>query len=361
MKENILKLAEENEMLKNTLEMPENLKNALEKIRIKGHFEVEEISNITFVGMGGSGIIGNIILDWLEHKIPIPIKVWKDYRLPAYIDSRSLVIAISYSGNTEEVLSSVIEAIKRKSNIIAITSNGKLEKLHLKKNFPLIKVPKNFQPREALPYLFIAALYALNQAYKIPTYKKEVKNTIETLEKIKNQIVKEGRQSTAFKIANKIMGKNTIIYAYKPFRGAALRFKQQLNENSKQWAKVEILPEACHNEIVGWSENEQVYQNMKVIMIRDKDELENEVTKARIEAFKEEISRKNIEIIEIKAKGTTTLSRIFSIIYMGDLISILLALLKGIDPKRIEPITRLKNKLKSVGYIDEILKEYLQS
>lgn len=358
MQANLLKLAEENEMLKNTLEMPENLQEALKKTWMTSRLRVDEISNITFIGMGGSGIIGNIILDWLEEKIDIPIKLWKDYELPAYINSKSLIIAISYSGNTEEVLSAVIEAMKRKSSIIAITSNGILEKLHLKKNFPLIKVPPKFQPREALPYLFIAALKALNQIHVIPTYETEIKKTIQTLKEIRKQIIQQ-KDDTVFKIANKIIRKNTVIYTYKPFRGAALRFKQQLNENSKQWAKIEIIPEACHNEIVGWSENKKLYQNMKVIMIRDKQE--KQTIKTRIEAFKEEISRKNVEILEIKAKGTTTIEKIFSIIYQGDLISILIALIKGVNPKSIEPIVRLKNKLKSIGYIDEILEEYLQS
>lgn len=358
MKRGILDLAKENEMLKNALEMPLNLRKALEKTRIIGEFKAENINNTTFIGMGGSGIVGDVILDWLEEKISIPIKVWKNYGLPAYINSKSLIIAISYSGNTEEVLSAMIEALKRKSKIIAITSDGKIEEIFKRKNYPLIRVPRNFQPREAFPYLFVSALHALNKAHIITPYENQVRETIKVLEKIKNEVIKE--EDTIHKVTNKIARKNVVIYAYKPFRGAALRFKQQLNENSKQWSKVEILPEACHNEIVGWSENKQVFSDMKVVIIRDKEEFENEVTKTRIEAFKEEISRKDVEIIEIRTDGTTPLSRIFSVIYRGDLISILIALSKGINLESIEPITRLKSRLKAVGYVDKVLKEYLQ-
>lgn len=354
---NILKLANENTMLKNALEMPSRIEDALRMTRITGTFRAIDIQNITIVGMGGSGIIGNIVQDWLEDIIPVPIKTWKNYGLPAYVNSKSLIIAISYSGNTEEVLSATIEALKRKSNIIAITSNGKLEKLHIKNNFPCIKVPKNFQPREALSYLLIAALHILNLTYRIPQYEVEIKNAIKTLREIKNAIIEEGNENIVFQTAKKIKGKNITIYAYKPFRAAAIRFKQQLNENSKQWAKVEIIPEACHNEIVGWSERKEAYRNMKVIIIRD--QIEAPFIKTRIDAFKDEISNKNIEIIEIRAKGNKTLSKILSTIYIGDLISILTAILKGVNPEEIEPITRLKEKLKSIGFIDKIIGEYL--
>ncbi|MCS7385608.1 MAG: bifunctional phosphoglucose/phosphomannose isomerase [archaeon GB-1867-005] len=348
----MLPTLKQNEMYLKAIETPKHLERALNQLEIQGMVE-GEVDNIVIAGMGGSGVIGNIILDWLEDSSPIPIITWKNYGLPAWADTKTYVLAISYSGNTEEVISAVAEALKRKCKLTLITSNGILENLASSRKIPIIRIPKGYQPREALPYLLTAAIIALDNLEIIGNWREEMQKTIETLKRIKEEL--ENKPEIARQIAEKIKDHQAIIYAYKPLRGAALRFKQQLNENGKSWAKVEIIPEAGHNEIVGWRAEKNSLTNLKAIFIRDV--FESKMMNARISAFKEEIERAGVEAIDIKARGREVLSRIMSVIYLCDLTSIYLALIKGVDPSNIEPIKNLKEKIKSTGYLQELMKQ----
>ena len=349
-----LQMIKKNKMYQNAIATPNHLELALKQLKLQGEID-EDFDKIIIAGMGGSGVIGNIILDWLESSTPTLIHTWKDYSLPAWANSKTLVIAISYSGNTEETISAVLEALNKNCKLAIITSNGILEKLASKRNIPIVKVPSGYQPREALPYLLTAALITIGEARILGNWQNQLQKAIETLKIMRRELEDEGGK--ARQIADTIKNHAVVIYAYKPLRAAALRFKQQLNENSKSWAKVEIIPEAGHNEIVGWRAEKDALSNLKAIFIRDA--LESKVMEARVAAFKEEVERAGVESIDIKARGREVLSRIMSIIYLCDVTSIYLAAMKGVDPLNIEPISNLKEKLKSTGYLKELISNFV--
>lgn len=340
-------------MFNTAFNLSDHIENAFKKLEIEGEIAPKNINKIVIVGMGGSGIIGNILSDWLEMKIKIPIFLWKDYNLPSWIDSNTLILAISYSGNTEEVLSSIIYAIKRKCQIVGITSNGMLLQLASKYNFPIIKIPQGYQPREAIPYLLSGGIIALCETNIIKREKvnEEVDEVLKTLNEMKIELKKDFNK--IIQLARNLCKSHIVIYTYKPLRAAALRFKQQLNENSKCFAKVEFLPEAGHNEIVGWKADDKVLTNIKVVFLRDL--IENEVMSARIKAFIDEIKNRNVKFYEVYARGNNILTRILSLIYIGDLTSITIAVIKGIDPIEIEPIRKLKKLVKATGYLSKLM------
>jgi len=319
---------------------PQHLEEANRRCSLIGDLE-EKVDKIIFVGMGGSGIIGDIIEEWLEDKTNVEIRVWKDYSLPAWINEEALIIAISYSGNTEETISATMEAVRRKSKIAVISSNGKIIKIAEKNRIPHIIVPGIFQPREAAPYLLIAAIKILRKIGIIGEYwKEEFKETLSTLKEMQREIAKDNYVK---RIAEKIDGRIIIIYGYRPLRCAALRLKQQLNENSKSFAMMGVLPEAGHNEIEGWEENEKLLSNIAAIFIRDVEE--DIRIRKRIEVFESLMKEKNTPTINIYSRGKSRLCRIMSTIYLGDLISIELANIKGVDASRIEAIIKLKREL----------------
>ena len=333
------------EAYKSIIQMPQYMKKALKNLKLNGRLD-KEIDRILIIGMGGSGIIGNIIEEWLEYSIRIPLTTWKDYKLPNWCDKNTLVIAISYSGETEETVTATMNAIKNECMIAIVTSDGRLLKIADDGGIPYIWIPKKFaQPREALPYLFIAVTKILEEIGILnESMEEEIEETIEVLKEIHDKFLNEMRPRL---IAERILGKIITIYAYRPLRSAAQRFKQELNENGKCYSKIEFLPEAGHNDIMGWEEDEEILKNIAVIFLRDKDE--NEKMKRRIEVMKEIIKIKGSRIIEINALGSSSLSKIFSTIYLGDLISVELANLKGIDARRVESIMKLKEKLSEMS------------
>ncbi len=352
---NIIEELRKISMFNNAINMPALLEDAIKKLKIEQEHGTEKPSNIVIAGMGGSGIVGDLILDLLAEKASIPITVWKDYGLPGWVNPKTLTIVISYSGNTEETISALIKAIKRGSRALTITSNGIMLKLAIKYEIPFIKVPSGFQPREALPYLLTAGLIALKWAGIINENELSmgIEEAIRVLESLKEHYT--SYTYDLIDLAKSLIGSSIVIYSYHPLRSAAMRFKQQLNENSKCFSKVEIIPEAGHNEIVGWKAKREALKKLKAIFIRDK--FEREVIRARIEAFKKTISSRGIETYDIMARGEGLLARILSVIYITDLLSLIIAYLKGVDPIKIEPIKRLKELVKKTGYLKKMLQE----
>lgn len=320
-------------MLGHLMRFPEMCEETLSK---KVELPRLKPANITIAGMGGSAAAGDLLRDWLS--LPVPLEVCKGYELPAWVDERSLVIAISYSGNTEETLSCFSDAIKRNAELVAITSGGKLEEMCKASSKPCIKIPPGLPPRAALPYLFSSLVQVFKELGLAHGKEKEVSEAIELLKTIRDEMAPAGGSNQAEQIARAMIGTIPVIYAPTSLRGAALRLKNQLNENSKIFGKMEILPELCHNEIVGLS---SAPKNLSFIFLRDVEESER--IRMRIKFMEELLSKR--KPITLRAKGKGRLARILSVVYTSDFISFYLAILRGIDPTPVPEITRLKDVL----------------
>ena len=305
-----------------------------------------KFNKIIVCGVGGSAISGDLMKDLLKNRISIPIDVCRDYHLPAYVDEDTLTFCVSYSGDTEETLSQFVDCVKKKSKIIGITSGGKLEEWCKKFNLPYVLIPTGYQPRSALPYLFFSIILCL-QKLGIVNLQKEIDETIEVLKRIKIDSVK--------KLANLMKDSMIAVYSSDEFSGVAKRIKTQINENSKMPAKYDVFPELDHNEIVGY-QNEKLNKNSFVLILRDKDEPEE--IKARIEITKDLIKDKVKGIEEIWTEGKSKLTRMMSLVFLGDVLSYELAVLNDVDPVEVESIVVLKKKLKEkLNFVKKLEKD----
>jgi len=306
----------------------------------------QDFTKILFSGMGGSSIGADLVRSYLYFESKLPILVFREYDLPNFVDDKTLVFIISYSGNTEETISAYQQAKEKNASIIIISSGGILKEYALKEKITFIEIPKDLPPRASLGYLSIIPLCILARLGLIKEVDNLIKELIEDLTKLKEKInPKRGlKENPAKYIASKIFNKIVFIYsASVNFDVCAVRLRCQLNENAKCLASSHFFPEMNHNEIVGWQNPKKMFKNFIVLLLRDN--LVHPRVNKRIEITKQIFKKEEIEIIELYSEGRNLLSRIFSLIYMGDFLSFYLAILYQIDPTPVERITYLKNEL----------------
>jgi glucose/mannose-6-phosphate isomerase len=310
-------------------------------------FENKDFKKIVFCGLGGSAIGADLVRSYLYFEIKIPILVLREYELPAYVDSSTLVFISSYSGNTEETLSAYKQAKERGCSIITISSGGTLKKYTQEDKVLFIQIPENLPPRCALGYLSIIPLCLIAKISVVSDVGLYVNQMVGVLEELKNKSINPrigAKDNIAKYAASKLFNKLAVIYASSiHFDVVATRLRGQLNENSKTLASSHVFPEMNHNEIVGWQNPKKLFKDFVVMMLRDKD-MHPRVAK-RMDITQEIFKKEGIEVIDIWSRGEGLLSRIFSLIYIGDFISYYLALLYGIDPTPVDRVTYLKNKL----------------
>jgi glucose/mannose-6-phosphate isomerase len=287
------------------------------------------------------------VRSYLYYESKIPISVFREYELPAYPDSSTLVFLSSYSGNTEETLSAYQEAKKKGALLICITSGGKLKEYAQKDNVTFIQIPEGLPPRCALGFLSIIPLCILSKLGLIKDVNPAVAGMASELERLKNKTLSPRigqKENVAKYVASKLYNKLAIIYSASIHFGVcAVRLRCQLNENSKCLATSYLFPEMNHNEIVGWRSPKKLFKDFLVLMLRDKDM--HKRTALRMDITKDILKKEGVQVLEIWSQGESLLARMFSLIYIGDFISYYLAILYGIDPTPVERVTYLKNQL----------------
>ena len=345
--ENLIRKLDKDNMLGLLIAFPKQLKHAMTigKIASIAKRYKTEYKNIVFLGLGGSAIGADLIRSYLVDECPLPIHVVRDYSIPKFIDKDTLVFAVSYSGNTEETLSMYNEAKSRKANIAVITSGGKLEDLARKNNNLLITIPKGYPPRCAVGYSFVPALVILSRLSIIGDKSKEIEEAALNLTRLlKSDTGPDSEEALSEKIAYKIYDKFTVIYsASKHIDVAATRWRGQLAENAKALSSVHVYPELNHNEVVGWDNPGALLKKFIVITLRDKSD--NPRVSKRMDITNAILKKAGFKVIEINSKGKGLLSRILSLMYIGDFVSFYLAILYGINPTPVDRITYLKGEL----------------
>lgn len=305
------------------------------------------LHNIVFAGMGGSAIGGDLIIASLGNQLKVPATVVRHYSLPPYVDQHSLVIVSSYSGHTEESLSCYEEAKARLANIICITSGGELASRARRDGIPIIAIPGGNPPRTALAYLSIPILVLFKRSGIVPHDMIDLDETGQLLIEKANQYAPSNENNRAMVLAQQLIDKIPILYSsVELLQAVATRWKGQLSENSKVLAFQNVFPELNHNEIVGWERRSDLFQHFQIIYLRDqRDHIRiqrrMEITRAILEPLSH-------PIIEIYSEGHSRLARLFSLIYLGDIVSFYLAIFNGIDPTTIEKIQLLKDRLRAI-------------
>jgi glucose/mannose-6-phosphate isomerase len=299
----------------------------------------QPISNVLICGLGGSGIGGSIVAELVVAKANVPINVTKGYFIPAYVNENTLVIISSYSGNTEETINCMQLAMKKNAKIVAVTSGGKVLDTCKTNAIDSIVVPGGMPPRSCLGYSLTQLFFVLG-FHKIidDSYKADIEKAIALIDSEESAIISEAKQ-----IAQKLLGKLPVIYATTYNEGIAIRFRQQLNENSKVLCWHHIIPEMNHNELVGWTEKNE---NISVLIFLDKDDYSRNL--ARVDINKEVIKKYTSSITEIYSKGNSTIEKAIYFIHLGDWISVALAELRGVDAVEVNVINHLKSKLSEI-------------
>ncbi len=296
-------------------------------------------SNVLLTGLGGSGIGGSIIQNYVNDKMSLPFNVNKDYHLPAYIGKDSLLIVCSYSGNTEETLMAMQQGIKAKATIVCVTSGGKIADIAAKKGFDCILLPAGMPPRACLGYSLVQGLFILAHFGLLKTdFSKEINAAIKLLDAEEKDIQKQAKALT-----KKLLGKTPIIYAAPEFEGIAVRFRQQINENSKMLCWHHVVPEMNHNELVGWRDKDA---SRAVVFLRNKEDYER--TQLRMEINKKVIKKYTPHITELWSKGKSYFERAFYIVHLTDWVSVYLAQARDMDDTEVKVIDFLKGELAKV-------------
>jgi len=297
------------------------------------------IRNVLVTGLGGSGIGGTIVAQVMEKQMGVPLLVNKDYFLPNFVDQHTLVIVSSYSGNTEETLQALDAAMTKGAKITCVTSGGKIGAIAKEKGLDLVTIPGGMPPRACFGYSFTQIPYILQYHGLISDdFRKDLADCVTLLDKEEDRIKKE-----AFSLAESLIGKLPVIYCEARYEGVAVRFRQQINENSKMLCWHHVLPEMNHNELVGWTEQ---HPEAVVLMFRCEDDYYR--TQKRMEITRDVVKKYGARYIEMPAMGETQLQRSLYLLHLGDWVSWYIAEIKNIDATEVRVIDFLKNELANV-------------
>jgi len=327
-------------------DFPENIVEAIgigESINLKNKYS--DINKIIVAGMGGSAIGGDVVYSLVGDEIKIPYFVIRGYNLPAWVDSTTLVICSSYSGNTEETIEILEKAKSVRAKICAITTGGRLEQLCEKHNFDWVMIPSGLQPRAALAFSFIPVLFVLLKLNVISNNFLEWLVSSSNLIKQNRKIYsKQNDDNAAWALAKKIYNKIPIIYADSDsLNTLAVRLKGQICENGKILAYHNTFPEMNHNEIVGWEKNSELFKSYFIIWLCDKKM--NERNKVRQQIVMNMLNKIGVDQFKLEVTGNNFEERFLLLIHYGDWLSYWCAILHKTDPSPVKNINILKNKL----------------
>jgi glucose/mannose-6-phosphate isomerase len=322
------------ELVKN---FPKQLKEAVEIASNAQLGKVNsEVRNVVIAGLGGSGIGGSIAAELAFPVCAVPVNVVKGYFIPHYVNEYSLVIVSSYSGNTEETIACMKQAIDRGAVVSCITSGGAVADFARQHKLPLILIPGGMPPRACVGYSLTQLIRIFTHFNLLPV------NQIEVIGKAADLLIAEQKdivEQTSL-LAKQILGKTPVIYCTTPYEGVAVRLRQQLNENSKILCWHHVIPEMNHNELVGWAGGNE---ETAVIFLNDKEDYERNLY--RMELNRQIISKYTPHIFDINAKGNDLLTKYIYFIHFGDWLSVELAALRGVDAVEVNVINFLKGEL----------------
>ncbi len=303
-------------------------------VKVTGSF-----SNIIVCAMGGSALPAHLLANL--DKATVPVFIHKDYGLSPKANENSLVICISYSGNTEETVSALKEALEKKVKIVGMASGGEIEKICQENNLPFVKIPGGIQPRYATGYFFSAITKVLENAGLMTTISNEFGKLAQELKAINLDQEKEG-----IALAKKLFKKIPVVYASSNYEDVAKIWKIKFNENSKVPAFYNCFPELNHNEMVGYAGLKKIgTKNFFAIMLQDSND--HTRIKTRMELTAKLIKKNGADAKIVLIKEGDKLFKIFATLLLGDWTSYHLALLQKIDPTQVKIVEDFKDLLKN--------------
>ncbi|MBM2826126.1 MAG: Bifunctional phosphoglucose/phosphomannose isomerase [Dehalococcoidia bacterium] len=312
--------------------------------------EYRGVNNIVVSGMGGSAIGGDIVRAIAYEESPVPFSVLRDYTLPAFVDSNSLVVASSYSGNTEEVLSVFDQALERRAKVMALTAGGRLLESTQRLGLPTYVIPYKGPPRTAVGHGVMPLLWLLCTLGFLTDKEADVEETTAVLESLSQELSEETPYSRnpAKMMAAKLHGRLALVYGAGILSPIASRWKAQMNENGKSWAFHELLPELHHNAVAGYRFPEWLAQKVLVIFLASSSH--NHRIQERYRITQTLLDEAGVEYERVDAVGKCSLSQTLSAALYGDYVSLYLAILNGVDPTPVDALDFVKGALNSSLY-----------
>ncbi len=311
--------------------------------------KLESIKNVVLAGLGGSAIGGDLVRSYLHSSMSVPFYINRTYRLPEFVNEGSLVMVSSYSGTTEETLSMYEAAKAKKAQIVCLATGGTIKEWALRDGYPFVELPSGFQPRAALAYSFVPVLKILEAIGIAPDQTEFLKETASNLESLCATYGADNISDSndALRLAKILQAKIPVIYSdCEYFDTVNIRWRGQIQENAKHVAFGNVLPEMNHNEINGWDFPLELHKDFQVVFLRSPLD-EHARVGLRFSILKEVLKGKGVPVEEVTASGNSPLSRMFSLIILGDWISYYISLLCGVDPSPVPVISLLKSRLAS--------------
>ena len=305
----------------------------------------DKVDKVIILGMGGSAIGGDLVRSLATLENRIPVWVHRDYGVPPFLDENTLLIASSYSGNTEETLSAFTASLAVPAKRLVLASGGKLKALAESQSVPVICIDYQAPPRAAFPHSFIPLLAIFHRLGLLADKTADFAEAIQVLHQVSSQLVEDvpAASNPAKQLATDLSGRLAVLYGAGILSEVARRWKTQLNENSKAWAFHELLPELNHNAVVGYEFPSEVRERILVVLIHSS--LLHPRTSARYRLTTEILAKAGVRHKLIEAMGHSALAHMMSLVLFGDYVSVYLALLNGIDPTPVPVIDYLKSRL----------------
>jgi glucose/mannose-6-phosphate isomerase len=326
-------------MLHLVLGLPAQLTAALEAATRVVPLRMKRPSTVVVAGMGGSAIGGDVARCILQETAPVPIVVCRDYRLPGYCGQDTLLFAVSYSGNTEETLAAYANGVRRSCRTMCVTSGGALLRETERRGHPVCRVPAGLPPRAAIGYLTLPLLVSLGRLGFCRNVASDVRSTVKLLVRRRRAMQVRSRR-----LAGLLLNRLPVVYSTSRLLDvAADRWRCQLNENAKVLCHTSVLPEHNHNEIVGMGSPVPVARSTAIVTLRDRET--HRRTRLRYRLLLDIVRGTYGRAVEIASDGRSRLERLFSLIMLGDLVSVELARLRRVDPMGVERIDELKRRL----------------
>ena len=346
-----IKRIDRTDMLGRVMSMPQHFREASERVKsVQVKLQSDRIRNIVIAGMGGSAIGGELVKGLTHNQLPVPLAVCRSYQLPKFVESHTLVIVSSYSGNTEETLSVFQQARQRGAQIVCITSGGKIGAIAEANGLTKFSLPDGFPPRSALVHLIVPILKTLQACGFIADPAPNIHETMALLEKLGQRYRPQNDkpENLAKHLAHTLVERLPLVYAAEIYEAVAWRWKEQFCENAEILSWHNVFPELNHNELVGWGQRREMDQKFQVIYLNDARATSAEIHPrvfARMKLTQSLIEKSGAPIISVAAEGESLLARFFSLIFLGDLASVYLAVLNSLDPTPVAKIDYLKSQM----------------
>jgi glucose/mannose-6-phosphate isomerase len=333
-------------MLAATLALPEQVAAAADRSKgLSGLPSIDDVNSVVVLGMGGSGVAGDIVAAVAGPFMPVPVVVAKSYELPAFVGEGSLVLAVSFSGDTEETVEATSEAAVQGAKVVVVSRGGELTKLGAAWGSPMISVPDDIpQPRAGVGALAIPPLIVLEQIGLFPGAGRWVDEAVRRLVARRDELV--GDDSVVADLAQRIGRTIPLIYGGGALGAvAAQRWKTQMNENAKIPAFWNAQPELCHNEIAGWGQHGDLTRQA-ITLVALRHEFEHPQVMRRFELVFQMVDEVVAGIVQIEGRGDGQLAQLLDLMLVGDLTSLRLAMNEGIDPGPVPALDEIKTALK---------------